>query len=94
MDDSKGLAYFFLGVGIGVAVGMIFAPQSGAETRGPHQVEGQREQRVSAQALRRTSRPGQRGRAKGHARPSASSATSCPPRWMPASRRTAKRFRR
>ena len=34
MDDSKGLAYFFLGVGIGVAVGMIFAPQSGAETRG------------------------------------------------------------
>jgi len=34
MDDSKGLAYFFLGVGVGVAVGMIFAPQSGAETRG------------------------------------------------------------
>ena len=34
MDDSKGMAYFFLGVGIGVAVGMIFAPQSGAETRG------------------------------------------------------------
>jgi gas vesicle protein len=34
MDDSKGLAYFFLGLGVGVAVGMIFAPQSGAETRG------------------------------------------------------------
>ena len=33
MDDSKGLAYFFLGVGVGVAVGLIFAPQSGAETR-------------------------------------------------------------
>jgi len=33
MDDSKGLAYFFLGVGVGVAVGLIFAPQSGVETR-------------------------------------------------------------
>ena len=34
MDDNKGLAYFFLGLGVGVAVGMIFAPVSGAETRG------------------------------------------------------------
>jgi gas vesicle protein len=33
MDDNKGLPYFFLGLGIGVAVGMIFAPQAGAETR-------------------------------------------------------------
>jgi gas vesicle protein len=33
MDDNKGVAYFFLGLGIGVAVGMIFAPQAGAETR-------------------------------------------------------------
>jgi gas vesicle protein len=34
MDDSKGLSYFFLGLGIGVAVGILFAPQSGEETRG------------------------------------------------------------
>lgn len=34
MDDSKGLAYFFLGLGVGVAVGMIFAPVSGSEARG------------------------------------------------------------
>ena len=34
MDESKGMAYFFLGVVAGVAVGMLFAPQSGAETRG------------------------------------------------------------
>ena len=34
MDDSKGLSYFFLGLGIGVAVGVMFAPQSGEETRG------------------------------------------------------------
>ena len=33
MDDTKGLSYFFLGLGLGVAVGMIFAPQAGAETR-------------------------------------------------------------
>ena len=33
MDDNKGLSYFFLGLGVGVAVGMIFAPQAGAETR-------------------------------------------------------------
>jgi gas vesicle protein len=33
MEDNKGLSYFFLGLGIGVAVGMIFAPHAGAETR-------------------------------------------------------------
>ena len=33
MDDSKSLSYFFLGLGIGVAAGIIFAPQSGSETR-------------------------------------------------------------
>jgi gas vesicle protein len=31
-DDNK-LTYFVLGLGIGVAVGMLFAPQSGEETR-------------------------------------------------------------
>lgn len=34
MDDSKGLSYFLLGLGLGVAVGVLFAPQSGEETRG------------------------------------------------------------
>jgi len=34
MDDSKGLSYFFLGLGVGVAVGLLFAPQSGEQTRG------------------------------------------------------------
>ena len=34
MDDNRGLAYFFLGLGAGVAVGMIFAPVSGSEARG------------------------------------------------------------
>lgn len=34
MDDSKGLPYFLLGLGLGVAVGVLFAPQSGEETRG------------------------------------------------------------
>lgn len=33
VDDMKGLSYFFLGLGIGVAAGMILAPQSGPETR-------------------------------------------------------------
>ena len=33
MDDSKGLSYFLLGLGIGVAVGIVFAPMSGEETR-------------------------------------------------------------
>lgn len=31
-DDSK-VSYFFLGVGLGVALGVLFAPKSGAETR-------------------------------------------------------------
>jgi gas vesicle protein len=33
MEENKGLPYFFLGLGIGVAVGMIFAPHAGGETR-------------------------------------------------------------
>lgn len=34
VEDNKGLSYFFLGVGVGVAVGILFAPKSGPETRG------------------------------------------------------------
>ena len=34
MGDEKRLSYFFLGLGIGVAVGILFAPKSGEETRG------------------------------------------------------------
>ena len=33
MREGKGLSYFFLGLGVGVAVGIIFAPKSGEETR-------------------------------------------------------------
>jgi gas vesicle protein len=33
MEDDKKLSYFFLGLGIGVAVGVLFAPKSGEETR-------------------------------------------------------------
>lgn len=33
MEDSSRLSYFFLGMGIGVAVGILFAPKSGEETR-------------------------------------------------------------
>lgn len=33
MEDDKKLSYFFLGLGIGVAVGLLFAPKSGVETR-------------------------------------------------------------
>ena len=33
MDEDKKLSYFFLGLGIGVAVGILFAPKSGGETR-------------------------------------------------------------
>jgi gas vesicle protein len=33
MDDNKGLSYFLLGLGVGVAVGIVFAPTSGIETR-------------------------------------------------------------
>ncbi len=33
MEDDNKLSYFFLGVGLGVAVGVLFAPKSGPETR-------------------------------------------------------------
>lgn len=33
MEDDKKFSYFFLGLGIGVAAGILFAPKSGAETR-------------------------------------------------------------
>jgi len=33
MDEEKRLSYFFLGLGIGVAVGILFAPNTGDETR-------------------------------------------------------------
>lgn len=32
MEDNR-ISYFFLGLGLGVAVGLLFAPKSGAETR-------------------------------------------------------------
>jgi len=33
MEESKRISYFCLGLGIGVAVGILFAPKSGEETR-------------------------------------------------------------
>ena len=33
MDDDSKLSYFFLGLGLGVAAGVLFAPKSGSETR-------------------------------------------------------------
>ncbi len=33
MQEDKSMPYFFLGIGIGVAVGILFAPKSGEETR-------------------------------------------------------------
>jgi gas vesicle protein len=33
MDDDNKLSYFFLGLGLGVAAGVLFAPKSGEETR-------------------------------------------------------------
>ena len=33
MADEKKFSYFFLGMGIGVAVGILFAPKAGEETR-------------------------------------------------------------
>jgi len=33
MQEDKRISYFCLGVGIGVAVGILFAPKSGEETR-------------------------------------------------------------
>jgi len=32
-DTSSKITYFFCGLGLGVAVGLLFAPKSGAETR-------------------------------------------------------------
>ena len=32
-DAGNGLGYFFFGLGVGVVVGMLFAPRSGTETR-------------------------------------------------------------
>ena len=33
MEDDNKLSYFFLGLGLGVVAGVLFAPKSGAETR-------------------------------------------------------------
>jgi gas vesicle protein len=33
MEDDNKFSYFFLGLGLGVAVGLLFAPKAGAETR-------------------------------------------------------------
>lgn len=33
MDDDRRISYFLLGLGVGVAVGVLFAPKSGTETR-------------------------------------------------------------
>jgi len=33
MEDDNKISYFCLGLGLGVAVGILFAPKSGAETR-------------------------------------------------------------
>lgn len=33
VEEDSSLPYFLLGIGIGVAVGVLFAPQSGEETR-------------------------------------------------------------
>ena len=33
MEDDSRLSYFFLGLGLGVAAGILFAPKSGTETR-------------------------------------------------------------
>jgi gas vesicle protein len=33
MSEDGKLSYFFLGLGVGVAVGVLFAPKSGEETR-------------------------------------------------------------
>jgi gas vesicle protein len=33
MDEDRKISYFLLGLGLGVAVGLLFAPKSGSETR-------------------------------------------------------------
>ena len=40
MEDSHAMTYFLLGLGVGTAVGMLFAPQAGAETRNYLQAKG------------------------------------------------------
>jgi gas vesicle protein len=34
MEDDSKFSYFFLGLGLGVAAGILFAPKAGTETRG------------------------------------------------------------
>jgi len=34
LEEDNKLSYFFLGLGLGVAAGILFAPKSGPETRG------------------------------------------------------------
>ena len=33
MEDDSKVGYFFLGLGVGIAAGLLFAPKSGEETR-------------------------------------------------------------
>lgn len=33
MEDNNKLSYFFLGLGLGLSAGLLFAPNSGSETR-------------------------------------------------------------
>jgi gas vesicle protein len=49
MENSNSIGYFLLGVGIGTAVGMLFAPKAGAET----QAYLKNKSRETADALRR-----------------------------------------
>ncbi len=34
VDENRNLSYFLLGLGVGAAIGIMFAPKSGEETRG------------------------------------------------------------
>ena len=51
--DTKGLSSFLLGLGAGVAIGMLFAPKSGQETRELHQEQGRRRHGFLEAARRR-----------------------------------------